>query len=77
MLGDRDKRHAMPIEKRHHLGEVRDAARDPVQLVHDHHIDLYCLDGCHQPLGTGALEHSTGNIRIAVSRPVACQPTPA
>jgi hypothetical protein len=49
-LGDRHERHALGIEDLDDLGEIGERARQPVDLVDDHDIDLVLADLGEQPL---------------------------
>jgi hypothetical protein len=53
LLGDRHERHAIAFEHFDHLGEVRQAARQAVDLVDDDHIDLAGFDVRHHPRSAG------------------------
>ena len=66
LLGDRHERHAIAFEHFDHLGEVRQAARQSVDLVDDDHIDLAGFDVRHHPLERRTFHVATGEGRIVV-----------
>ncbi|KRH78602.1 hypothetical protein FERRO_15930 [Ferrovum sp. JA12] len=74
LLGDRHERHAIALEHLDHLGEVREAARQAVDLVDDDHIDLAGLDVGHQSSQRWAFHVAAREGRIIV---VVCHRNPS
>jgi hypothetical protein len=66
LLGHRDEGHALAFEHLHHLREVGQAARQPVDLVDHDDVDLARLDVGHQPLERRALHVAARERRIVV-----------
>ena len=56
----------MPLEDFDQPGEITEAAGQPVNLVHDHDVDLAGLDVGHQPLEAGPIHIAAGEAWIDV-----------
>ena len=69
LLGDRDERHAVPVEQLDELGEVGQRAGQPVDLVDDDDIDLSGADIVQQPLQRRAVGVAAGEAAIVVFGP--------
>jgi hypothetical protein len=66
LLGDRHERHAVALEHFDHLGEVRQAARQAIDLVDDDHVDLAGLDVRHHAAKRRTFHVAAGEGRIVV-----------
>src|ERR1019366_48465 len=66
LLSDRDERNVVSIEDLHHLGEVRQRAGQPVDLVHNHCVDPAFVDIGQKALQCRALHGAARNAAIIV-----------
>ena len=66
LLGDRDKGHVVALEHLDHLGEVGETARQTVDLVDHHDVDLAALDVRHQALQARTLDVASGEAGVVV-----------
>src|SRR5690625_49978 len=66
LLGDRHEGYAVALEHLDHLGKVRQAACQAVDLVDNDHVDHPRLDVRHHPFEGWALHIAAGEGRIIV-----------
>lgn len=67
MLGDRDKRDLALVEEFQKLREVKERARQPVDLVNNNAVDITGLDLLQKVLESGTVGVGAGEARIIVA----------
>src|SRR5690606_28972308 len=62
-----DERHARLVEAMHHLREVEERTRQPIDLIDDYEIDLTGVDVLQELLKCGTLEIGAGEATVIVA----------
>ena len=66
-LGHRDEGDVVGVEHIDQLGKIHQRAREPVDLVDDHHIDQPGLDIAQQALQCGTFQCGAGDAAIVIA----------
>jgi hypothetical protein len=75
LLGDRDKRHLVPVEQLDHAGEVHQRPCQTVDLVDHDNVHLALGNVSQEKLEGRPLHGGTGDATIIVVSFISCQPS--